>query len=188
MTYPMAWTIEADGFETITETFGFKTDVIGARSSFEQRSKLRVVPIETLSFAFAAVERAAQIAESLIFAGSSEILAVPLWHLGSRLTGAVSIGGTLLPIADALDVPYRRSVDDPGLAMVWRDPWTWELFTVAGTSGAGVATSDASALGWANASALVYPVRLARITGRAAVSYLTANLLTGRLGFTVEPV
>lgn len=184
---PNVWTIPANGIATVSETYGFKTQLIEAYSGFEQRQKLRSVSLESIEFSILAEDRAAELAQTLIYAGHDESLAVPLWQYGSRLTGNISIGASLLPIADALDVPYRRSSENLGLALVWQDEFTWELFSVSSTSGSGVATSDTATLGWTAGAALVYPARLARFDGDPEHRWLTTRVLEGRIKFTGDP-
>jgi hypothetical protein len=171
--------------DSVDETFGFLTDVITSFDEYEQRVRLREVALEALEFSILAEGFEAQLAQSLLYA-APEPVAVPLWQYGSRLTGSISIGATLLPIADALDVPYQRSVDNAGLALVWKDAFTWELFTVLSTSGSGVTTVDTATRNWATGEALVFPTRLARFVDKPKLQWLTSTVLDGRLRFMME--
>lgn len=182
---PVVWPIAANGAEDVKETYGFLTDVITSNDEREQRISLRVVPLESIEFSILAEDAESGLAESLLYATHDEVVAVPLWHYGSRLTAPVSIGASLLPIADALDVPYARSIDNPGLALVWRSYSTWELFTVSGTSGSGVATSDTAASDWAVGD-YVFPVRLGKLPTSPEVVWLSSRVLVGRLPFSFE--
>lgn len=178
---PAVWTIEAN--QDVRESYGYLTDVMAGYDETEQRVSLRAVPLEGLEFSALATDaREAGLAESLIHALQDEAIVVPYWQYGSRLSGAVGIGASLLPIADALDVPYRAA----GYAVVWRDPYTWELFTVASTSGAGVATSDTATIAWASGSALVFPGRLMRIASRSPLDHESATVASSRFTFEAE--
>jgi hypothetical protein len=117
-----------------------------------------------------------------VFGTQDEVIGMPLGQYGSRLSGSISIGGSLLPITDAADVPYRVG----GFAIVWRDAFTWELFTVSGTSGAGVATSDTSAAAWASGSAIVMPVRTCRISDKSPLRWESSRYLSGRVRVSME--
>lgn len=182
---PAVWSVPANGADEVEESFGFLTDVLGSFGEREQRVRLREIALEQFEFSILAEGAEADLAQLLVYA-APEPLAVPLWQYGSRLTGSVSIGGSLLPISDALDVPYRRSVDNGGYALVWKDAFNWELFEVSSTSGSGVATSDTATMNWASGDALVFPARSARFAGGPKLRWLTSNVLDGRLRFSVE--
>lgn len=183
MADPAVWTIPANGGESIVESYGFRTDILSAWTDAEQRIRQRGFALETLEFGVMAVEaREAQLATAMLFGTQDEAVALPLWQYGSRLSGAVGIGAALLPIADALLVPYRVG----GYAVVWRDPFTWELFTVSGVSGAGVATSDLAGIAWAAESAYVFPARRARMPDRVSVKRDSTRIVIGRVRFTME--
>lgn len=183
------WSVPANGDETILERFGYLTDIIGpSYSGFEQRSRLRQIAVHSFEFSILSEGREAQLARMLIEGAHDEALVVPLWQYGSRLSGAVSIGANLLPIADAVDVPYRRSPDNGSFALVWKDAFTWELFAVASTSGGGVTTSDTATRNWAVNEALVFPARSARFMQRQGFKRHTARAASGRLTFSVDPI
>lgn len=186
---PTVWTVPADGGATIVTRYGFKTDIIGpSYSGFEQRSRLRQISVEALEFSILSDGREAQLARTLLEGAHDEAMAVPMWQYGSRLSGAVGIGDVLLPITDAQQVPYRRSTDNGGYALVWKDPWTWELFSIASTSASGVTTSDTATRPWASGEAYVFPARSARLTNRQTVRRYTSRALAARLTFSVDPV
>lgn len=185
---PVVWSVPANGGEDVVETYGFMTDIMEAYSGYEQRARLRVIPQEGFEFSILADGREAQLVRSLIEGAHDEAMAVPLWQYGSRLSGAISIGATLLPITDAADVPYRRSADNGGYALVWSDPFTWELFSVSSASGSGVTTTDTATLNWAAGSALVFPARSARLNRESAIRWLTTRVVSARLQFSVDPV
>ncbi len=185
---PTVWSVPAQGGSPISETYGFLTDIIESYNGYEQRVRLRQIALETFEFSILAEGAEAQLAQALIYGEHEAVMAVPLWQYGSRLTGSISIGGTLLPISDATEVPYRRSVDNGGFALVWRDAFTWELFEVGSTSGSGVATVDTATKAWAAGSALVFPARSARLSDRQELRWLSSRVLEARLGFTVEQI
>jgi hypothetical protein len=186
VTVPAVWTVSADGSEAVTETFGFLTDVMRSYGGFEQREQLREVALETFEFSILSVGREAQLADGLIYGYHADAMIVPLWQYGSPLTAAVAPGDHLLPIADALSVPYRRSVDDGGYALVWHDAFAWELFEVSAAGAGGVTTVDAATAAWAAGFGYVFPARLARLTDRQSVRWLTSTVLQARLAFTAE--
>jgi hypothetical protein len=183
---PTPWTIAANGAETVVETFGYLTSVIDGYDGAEQRVQLREVPFGSLEFSILAIDQEAPLAQSLIYGLHDEVLVVPWWQYGSRLTGAVSIGATLLPIADALDVPYRRGATTTDYALVIADAFNWELFVASGVLATGVQTSDTATKNWAAGSAMVYPARAARLSDAPAVRWLTPSILEARLKFTAE--
>lgn len=179
---PTVWPIEANGADPIVERFGYLTDVLATYTNREQRVCLRHVPLESYEFGILGVAaRESELAAGLLYDASDELVAVPLWHYGSKLTSAVAPGGALLAIPDAADCPYLAG----GYALVWRDAFTWELFSVSGTSGAGVATSDTSAGSWAIGS-YVYPVRVGRLSDREALRWETSRYSSGRITWTME--
>lgn len=177
------WTIAADGGESIVEGYGYSTDILSAYTNGEQRVQRRDVPLQTLEFGIVALEaREGQLATSTIFGSQNKVIAMPLWQYGSRLVGDVAIGATLLPITDAVLIPYRVG----GYAVVWRDAFTWELFTVTATSGAGVATSDTSIALWKSGTAMVFPARRAMLPDRVSLKRDSTTILKGRVRFTME--
>jgi hypothetical protein len=186
---PTVWSVPANGADDVIESFGFLTDIIGpSYRGLEKRSRLRQIALETIEFSFIADGHEAQLVRSLIEGEHESALAVPLWQYGSYLSSAIAIGASLLPITDALDVPYRRSTDNGGYALVWRDAFTWELFTISSTSGAGVATVDTAASNWAAGSAIVFPARSARLADKVALRWLNTRTVVGRLRFEVDPI
>jgi hypothetical protein len=186
---PTVWSVPANGADEVVETFGFLTDIIGpSYRGLEKRSRLRQIALESIEFSFLADGREAQLVRSLIEGEHEASLAVPLWQFGSYLSGAISIGGNLLPITDAGDVPYRRSPDNGGFALVWQDAFTWELFSISSTSGAGVTTSDTATRNWAAGSAIVFPARSARLAEKVALRWLNTRTVVGRFRFDVDPI
>ena len=185
MPNPVVWSIQANGGEGITESYGYRTDVIPAYTNAEQRVHQRSVALEALEFGIAAVEaRESQLATSIIFAKQADVLAVPLWQYGSRITADVIATATFLPIGDALVVPYRI----PGYAVLWRDAFTYELVTVIARDGTGLTLSAPGlASGWP-ASTLVFPARSGRLSDRVWVKRDSTRVLTGRVRFTMEQV
>jgi len=180
---PAVWSIEASGVDEVVETYGYLTDVLDGYNQREQRVKLRAVPVEALEFSVLCEDaRRSGLAESLLYGLQDDVLVLPLWQYGSRLTGDVNPGASTLPIADALDVPYRAG----GYAVVWRDPFTFELFSVNSTSGAGVLASDLAVGTWPAYSASVYPARLARVASRVSVRRESSTVLVGRPVFEME--
>jgi len=179
---PTVWPVDANGGEPISETFGYLTDIIETYAGREQRICLRSVPLERYEFGILGISaRESALAAGIVFDSQDDVVAVPLWHYASKLTGTLSPGGSLISITDAQDIPYRAG----GLAIVWIDPFTWELFDVSGTSGSGVATSDVSVGTWP-AGSYVFPARRARLSDKASLRWETTRVLSGRLEWTME--
>lgn len=179
---PSVWTIPANGAEDITETYGFLTDVLPSYKDTEQRVKLRRYPLESLEFSVLPDDSEAQLMHSLVYAGQAETMVVPLWHYGTRLGADLNPGNTSCSVPDEADVPYRVGA----FVLIWRDAFTWELFTCNGQGG-GLVGFTAGALGtWPANSALVFPARLARLTERQGMSWVNTRVVTGRVRFTME--
>lgn len=177
------WTIEASGDGEVAETYGFLTDVMPGYNTAEQRVSLRAVPVESLEFSFLCTDaRQSGLADSLLFGLQDEVLAVPLWQHGSRLTSTTIVGAsTFFTPDDPRDLPYRVG----GLAVLWRDPFTYELFTVSGVTSNSVTTSDTASVEWPTGS-VIMPARLARVASRVGVVRSTTGVLAGRPVFTAE--
>lgn len=185
------WTIPANGDASIVESYGFLTGIIDSWAGAEQRQRLRATSIEGFEFSILAEDREAALAQSLIYVAHDEIMAVPLWQYGSRLSAAIAIGGKLLPTTDAADCNYHNSSAANGTteyALVWKDPFTWELFECIATGGTGVTTFDAATRAWAIREALVFPCRRARLAAPPEVRWLSSRVIEGRLKFSAEQV
>ena len=177
------WTVPANGGESIVESYGYRTDVMPAYTNAEQRVQLRAVPLETLEFGIMAVEaREAQLAVTTIFGTQDEVVILPLWQYGSRLVVDTLIGQSLFFTADDVtNVPYRIN----GHALLWRDPFTYELFRVTSLDPGGVSVLDPATKNWLIGS-MIFPARRARLPDRVALKQDSTRVLTGRVQFTVE--
>lgn len=178
---PKMFPIMVNATERVIEEHGYLTDVITSYAEAEQRVQLRALPIGSVEFSILSDAREAQLFASIVYGGQDDQIGVPLWHLGSRLTGAVAIGANLLPIADALLVPYVPG----GWAIAWADAFTWELFQVSGVGGGGVSTSDTAARIWP-VGTIIAPVRVARLASSVERSALTGKLIEARMQFEFD--
>jgi hypothetical protein len=177
---PTTWTIPADGSQ-ITETYGYRTDVMSAFDGTEQRVKMHSRALEAIEFTFlTALAEETGLFKGALFAGQGELFTVPLWQYGSRLTADVAPASVLLPIVDALVVPYRVGQ----VAVLWAGISTFEVAVVSAVGGAGV--SVAPIIGSWPAGTLVFPARAARIADRVAMSNASNSSLSS-IRFKVEP-
>lgn len=180
---PAVWSIESSGADEVVETYGFLTDVMAGYNTAEQRVSLRSVPVESLEFSFLCTDaRESGLAESLLFGLQDEVLVVPLWQYGGRLETDTLIGQQLFFFpGGATDVPYRIG----GYAVLWRDPHTYELFTVQTVDPNAIATVENATRDWP-AGSVIMPARLARVASRVGVRWATSTVLAGRPVFTAE--
>jgi hypothetical protein len=180
----------ADSTEPLSETHGSLTNVMTFESGQEQRVQLRAVALESIEYSILCSpdsrrpgesSRAQAFLEGLLYAHQPDVVAVPMWQFGVRLTANVSIGATSIPaVTDS--IPFREG----DYVLVWSDPFTWELLTIDTISPTAITTTDTTTKAWVSGKTLVLPVRLARLQDRITVTRRGRAISQARLRFSVE--
>lgn len=177
---PAFWTVEGD---QIVESYGFETDVLRAHNLTEQRVRLSGRPEEAIRFRFmAGSARESEAASAFVFGTQDEAVAVPLWQYGSKTTGPITAGGTLIPFGDALLAPYRVGE----WAVLWRDPFNCEIVKVGGVSGAGITANQFYVVNSWPTGTRVYPAPRARLASKTGLRWNSSRFLSGEVEFRME--
>ena len=170
----------ADMGETILEDVAYLTDVQEAYDTTEQRIQLRSIPRRALEYSTVFTQaREASHAMSLLYGWREQTIGVPFWMYGERLTGAVTVGATVLPVP-VTDIPWARGDS----VFLWLDPFTWEIQTFVSTAG-GQVNCTAIGANWPAGTAVI-PMRPGRLGVDAPYSWYNREGASSRLRFTIE--
>ena len=136
---------QPDWSETPKETPQWKTEILKAVSTAEQRIKLRPVPRYQLSYRIVSdtPQRTARL-EAQLFAGQTSLWGVPWWPESSDLLAQASAGTRMLTV----DTTDRPTFEAGGLVLLWRDPDTWEAVLVESVASQSVGLGAALEQTW----------------------------------------
>jgi len=185
---PVVWPLQPNWQEKIVEGYGYRTAVLVADDSSEQRKGLRRHPAGSIEFSFMSAEaREAQAAMALLLANGDKLWAVPLWPYVCRLTAPTSIGALTLP-CDTAGAPFQDPLGLGDFVLVWKDYLTWELLEIQGVTGVSVDLGNPATMAWPASQSLVIPIRLGRLVPEFSAIWETGVVLSGRLHFDFECV
>lgn len=173
---------EANMVQSIVERFGYLTDLMVSHSGMEQRVQLRSKPVGTISFAVTMIDsRAAQMAAAMLFGNQARVFAVPRWQYRLRLEENAA--------ADDVNVYCTTAyvpLDVDGLVMLWTDPFTWEVHTIAEVHADRVVLSSGLRFAWTAGITTVVPVVLGRLSTEEALRWESLKMASQIPTFTVE--
>jgi len=126
---PIVFPFEPDWSEPFRERLAWLTDVQpSAEEAAEQRIALRALERTELRYrALATQAREAAALRSLLYGAGGKLLAVPFWPDALRITASLSPGATDIPLLTTIG----RRLQAGALALLWRDPHTWEKIEIA---------------------------------------------------------
>lgn len=164
----------------VIERLQFLTDVIPALDGHEQRIALRKNPRQffDVRYALDLVER--QRFETLVFDFSAGVFGLPLKHEELLLTAATSVGATLYPVANALDIDLRVG----GLAVVISDSVTFDVIEIQAVTDT-LITAVATSLNAYPAGTPIMPLRTTTISSGIPVTRHPVELEEFRMTFRV---
>lgn len=179
---PTAFPFPCDWTSSYQETRAYLTDVLVARDLTEQRRMLRGVARRSYSFKVATeIERETALLDSLLYRGLQDQMAVPYWPGVTFLTAAAGLGATTL---NAEVTGHEFWAD--GYAMLWRDPFVYELVQIDTVGGSSLTLVAGTAGAWPQHSVLV-PCHLGRLAVEFGVSRMGGVTLTdANVAFSID--
>jgi hypothetical protein len=147
--FAMDWT------EPFSETISFKTSVLPAYNTEEQRIQRRHMPRYTLAFRvvpLSPIESA--YLDALLTGCMDRPFGVPVWPEQSVLTAPAAIGDTSLQA----DLTNRPSFEEGGFVMVRGDSFTVEAFQITTISGNNLGLASPATKAWSLGTRIV-PIR-----------------------------
>lgn len=168
--------------EPVTEMFGYLTNVITSFSSMEQRVQLRAVPIGSISYAVVLTDvREVQQANTILFGNQPRAFGVARWPFRTSL--AVDANADDLQIyCDPTDIPFEEG----GLVMLWTDPFSWEVQTIASVESDHLVLVTPLRASWTGTVTTVVPMVVARLSTDEAFTWESLFIGSQRLTFDVD--
>ena len=155
-----------------SETMEFKTDIITATGGKEQRISTRKQARERFNCIYRLNGTERQRMRALLFAWHDQIFGVPLFHEGTELTAATSIGAFQFQITGGDDTDFRVS----GLGLVYTDPFTFDVVEISAVTDT-LVTISGTAQNAYPVGTRIMPVRPCRIVGRVKTKMFKYNEL-----------
>ena len=174
------WTIRPNWAQGVTERLEWLTDVLSSDYGDEQRRSVRISPRRSFEITMNPTRNQRTFLDLMMHRLGSEEWLAPIWHDQAALTAAVVATGTRLPI----DNTYREFLDG-GLALVFKDAFTWEVVSVVTQDDTGLDLDIALDGGWP-ARTKVYPLRRMLIETDTKLSALTSRVGESQVLFTVN--
>ncbi len=171
------WTFVPDWSAGILERLEWKTDVLQSFDASEQRGALRLGARQRWEFEVFFEGRSRRYAEASAWGWGARVWALPVWIDGQQLGAQLNAGALSVPVATAL-----RAYAAGGLAVVFSDPFTYEVLEVASVGASSITLARATASTWP-ATATIYPARLARLADQVALPRWSGQASSARLAF-----
>jgi len=177
----LPWPFEPNLERPIRERYGYLTDLIEAHDGSEQRVRLRSVPVGAMGLTFLLrTPREAQLANAMLHGNLARPYGVPLWQFANRL-GAVLGPAALVATVETTGVPWRAG----DFAILWRDPFTWEVLTVASSSVGSLTFVTGPAASWP-VGTLLMPIVVGRLAEEQPFRWVGVAVGTADLDFDVD--
>jgi hypothetical protein len=182
---PTVFPIKPDAGSPTVETYAFATEILTAEDGTEQRRLLREHPVGGIDLPMVAHGRKAQTLQAYLITGSGQQWAAPLWPLACRMSADIAPGAGSIPLAES-NLPFTDWQGVAPYALLWRDPWTYELLSIANdVFPDSLPLNDVVVGTWPKASTWVLPIRLGRIID-SSLEWWNVEALTGHVQFSFE--
>lgn len=173
--------VRPDWSQGMTERLEWLTELLTAHDGTEQRIRLRKLPRRLFEYTFLIEGQDVRLLEHWLFAWGARVYCLPVWTDITVLTETLLVGSNTIMVADTDTSDYHPG----GLAVLWRSNRQHEAVEIASIIGNTLTLTLPLNNTWP-AGTRVYPARLVRLEGEAAVTRPTDTLATGRCRFTVE--
>ena len=168
--------------QPINETFGYLTDILSAYTGMEQRIQLRAVPVGTLSYSvFLNEARDAQMAAAVLFGNQPRAFGVGRWQFRTAL-GVDALMDDLEVYCETSDIPFEAG----GLVMLWRDPYNWEIQTIASVEADHLVLTTGLQHSWSVGVTSVVPAFVGRLSADEALTWQSLAAVSQSLTFDVD--
>ena len=168
--------------QPINETFGYLTDILTAFTGMEQRVQLRAVPVGTISYSvFLNEARDAQMAAAILFGNQPRAFGVGRWQFQTPLA-VDAIADDLGVYCATSDVPFEVG----GLVMLWRDPYHWEIQTIASVEADHLVLTTGLQHSWSAGVTSVIPAVVGRLSTDEALTWQSLTAASQNLTFDID--
>lgn len=173
------WTVRPNWKGGVLERLEWLTNVLMSSTGAEQRRALRLSPRRSVEITINPTQNERTFVDLLLHKlGSNEWL-FPLWFDKARLSVAAELG------ADRIDFDNTfREFTDGGLALIYKDAFTWEVISIAGQDDTGLDLALPLDGPWGK-NVAVYPLRQARLQNETELRALSSRVGESVLLWTI---
>lgn len=168
------WSIRPNWKGGILERLEWLTDVLASSSGAEQRRALRLSPRRSIEITINPTQNERTFVDLLLHKLGSNDWLFPIWFDKGKLSASVALGDERVEF----DNTYREH-GVGGLALLYKDAWTWEVISISGQDDEGLDLDVPLDAAWPKGTA-VYPLRQARLQNETEL-----NALSSRVGESV---
>lgn len=168
----------------IKERLAYLTEVLTGYDDTEQRMQLQANPARVLNYAVLTTEaRDSALMDALLWGWQSRVYAVPVWQDIRPLDQQLNAGSQVVKVTTT-----DREFTVGGLILVWRDPYTWEVFNITGMAGDQIQVSSPAGNTFQVAGTWVVPLLTGRLEQVVELAHLTSAYANVDLIFIIEVV
>jgi len=168
--------------QSIQERIGYLTDIIEAFNGLEQRRQLRAVPHGSISYTILLTSRRdAQMAAAILFGNQARTFGVGRWQFQTPLTTQATADDTEV-YCDTAHIPFQVG----GLVMLWRDPYRWEVQTIAAVEADHLVLTTGVRSTWPGDVTMALPVVIGRLASGQPHTHETLGEASQSLVFTID--
>lgn len=168
--------------EAFVASIGYKTAVLTGYSGAEQRAQLRSKPRWGAAYQVHTTEAGETAAlENLLVGWKAKVFGVPWWPDSTFLDADAADGSLIL----ACDTSSRPAFEAGGLATLWTDAFTWEVYPVQAVAAGSMTLSVRLSSAWSRGTRVV-PVRRARLMEDQSLGRPTNWLTQATFRFSCE--
>jgi len=173
---------DPDMQHSLSESFGYLTDVIESFSGAEQRIQLRAVPVGSITYSVTLLARRdAQMAAAILFGNQPRAYGVGRWQFQTTLTSA-ALPADATVYLDTTDIPFEAG----GLVMFWMDPYTWEVQPIESVAADHLVLTTGLQNAWGPIYTKVLPVVVGRLSPSETLTYEALAMSSQTLRFRVD--
>nr|WP_320132329.1 hypothetical protein [uncultured Holophaga sp.] len=174
--------VRPDWSDPFTETISYKTSIVTADDTSEQRRSLRSIPRYGASYRISGLSaRESAWLENLVYGCQPLVWGVPWWPERMPLLADASAGDQVLAVSTA-NLP---TFEVGALVMVWVDFWTWEAATITAVASGSVTIDTPLVSDWA-AGVWVVPMRPGQLSTSVQLVGPTNWIHAGTFEFVCE--
>lgn len=175
----VAWTMLPDWAQPVKEKLAWQTDMLRAWTGAEMRRATRIAPRRSFSFVAQVSQQERRTMETVLFAWSAQVWAIPIFPDGQRITSPVAGAATSI-----VCVTDNRDFVAGGLALLMADAVTFELVQVSAVSTGLLDLLNPTQNAWP-AGTMIFPVRQARLLSFPKMARESGSWATVTPDFTI---
>lgn len=164
------WTVRPNWKGGILERLEWLTDVLTSSTGAEQRRALRLSPRRSVEITINPTQNERTFVDLLLHKLGSNDWLFPLWFDKARLSVAAELGAERIEFDNTF-----REFTDGGLALIYKDTFTWEVISIGGQDSTGLDLDVPLDAAWGKNIA-VYPLRQARLQNETELRALSSRV------------